>query len=73
MEATKESRASNRAARNLLIGALVLGAGGALLLGWNWLAAAGFASLIVGMLPCLAMCALGICASRMGTKDNHPR
>lgn len=55
--------------RTLLIGALVFGGAGALFLGWNWLVAAGVASLVIGVLPCLAMCALGICASRMGRKD----
>lgn len=83
MEATKPTEANNAAAsccapagkagwlspRNLLIGALVLGGAGALFFGWNWLVAAGFGSLIVGVLPCLAMCALGICASRMGKKQ----
>lgn len=52
--------------RNLLIGAAVLGGGGALFFGWDWLAAVGLASVIVAVAPCLVMCALGICASRMG-------
>ena len=55
--------------RNVLIGASVLGVGGALFFGWDWLVAAGVASVIVGVLPCLAMCALGLCASRLGRKD----
>jgi len=57
--------------RNVLIGAAVLSAG-ALFLSWNWLVAAGVASIIVGVLPCLAMCAVGICAGRMGRKDSGP-
>ena len=28
---------------------------------WSWLVAAGVAPLIVGVLPCVAMCALGLC------------
>jgi len=55
--------------RNILIGAALLGGGGALLFGWNWLVAAGFASLILGVLPCLVMCALGLCMHRAGKKD----
>ena len=54
--------------RNLLIGAMVVG-GGAMFLGWDWLVAAGVASILVALAPCLAMCALGLCASRMGRKD----
>ena len=55
--------------RNVLIGALVLGGAAGLFFGWNWIVAAGFASIVLGVLPCLAMCALGVCASRMGRKD----
>lgn len=45
-------------------GKLVIGAGvvaGGLLLGWDWLVAAGLAPLVLGVLPCAAMCALGLC------------
>lgn len=55
--------------RNVLIGAIFLGGGAGLFFGWNWLVAAGLASIIVGILPCLAMCALGLCMNRMGKKD----
>ena len=55
--------------RNIVIGALVLGAAGGLFFGWNWLVAAGFASIIIGLAPCLVMCGLGLCMSRMGKKD----
>jgi len=54
--------------RNLLIGLAVVG-GGAMFLGWDWLVAAGAATFIVALAPCAAMCALGLCASRMGRKD----
>ena len=53
--------------RNLLIGVAVAGGGGALFFGWDWLVAAGLASIIIGVLPCLVMCGLGMCA--MGKKD----
>ncbi|PKA43877.1 hypothetical protein CWR43_09670 [Rhizobium sullae] len=32
---------------------------------WNWLVAAGVAPLILSALPCVAMCALGLCMNRM--------
>lgn len=43
----------------LVGGALTLALG--LGLGWNWLAAAGIAPLLLALLPCVAMCALGLC------------
>ena len=45
-------------------GKLILGAGviaGGLFLGWDWLVVAGLAPIVLGVLPCLAMCALGLC------------
>jgi hypothetical protein len=36
---------------------------------WSWLVAAGVAPLIVGILPCAAMCALGLCMMRMGDRS----
>lgn len=38
---------------------------GSLAFNWSWLAAAGIAPLILSVLPCVAMCALGLCMSRM--------
>lgn len=35
-----------------------------LALNWSWLVAAGIAPILVGVLPCLAMCALGLCMNR---------
>ena len=29
--------------------------------GWSWLVAAGLSSIILSLLPCVAMCALGLC------------
>ena len=40
-------------------GAVLLG--GALYAGWDWLVAAGLATVIVSVGPCLVMCALGLC------------
>ncbi|MGH8635485.1 MAG: hypothetical protein ACRET7_15310 [Burkholderiales bacterium] len=56
--------------RNLLIGVALAGGAGALVLGWDWLVAAGLASIIVAVAPCLVMCALGLCMSRQ--KKNDP-
>ena len=32
---------------------------------WSWLVAAGIAPVLLSVLPCVAMCALGLCMSRM--------
>lgn len=50
--------------RSLLLLAAVALAGG-LAFNWSWLAAAGIAPLILSVLPCVAMCALGLCMNRM--------
>lgn len=55
--------------RNLLIGAALAGGTGALVLGWDWLVAAGLASIILAVAPCLVMCALGLCMQRKGKSD----
>ena len=55
--------------RTLLIGVALAGGAGALVLGWDWLAAAGVASIIVALAPCLVMCALGLCVNRMSKSD----
>ena len=41
--------------------ALTLGVG----LNWGWLAAAGITPILIGLLPCAAMCALGLCMPRL--------
>ena len=50
--------------RWLLLAILITGA--AVALGWRWLAAAGVLPFLFSALPCLAMCALGLCTSRTG-------
>ena len=47
--------------RNLLISLALAGGTGALILGWDWVVAAGLASIILALVPCLVMCALGLC------------
>jgi len=42
-----------------------------LVFGWDWLVAAGIAPIIISVLPCVAMCVLGLCAMRGGAKSCH--
>jgi hypothetical protein len=55
---------------------LILIAGVAIVAGlgfnWSWLVAAGLAPLILGVLPCAAMCALGLCMMGMSGKKAVP-
>ena len=53
-------------ARPWLIGGALIVLSLALYAGWDWLAAAGIASVLVAAAPCLVMCALGLCAARAG-------
>jgi len=48
----------------LILAGLAITAG--LALNWSWLTAAGIAPILISVLPCLAMCALGLCMN-MGT------
>ncbi len=80
---TSSNAASNSLTRDLLSAAryyagsriwLVAIASTALGLGaffnWGWLVAAGIAPLLIGVVPCAAMCALGLCMS--GMKGRQP-
>ena len=53
---------------NFKIGLVLIGltvvAGAAL--NWNWLVAAGLLPIIVGLLPCAAMCGLHLCSGNQG-------
>jgi hypothetical protein len=49
--------------RALILAAVVLTVGG-LVLGWNWLVAVGVAPILIAALPCIAMCAIGLCAMK---------
>jgi len=44
-----------------------LGAGA--FLNWGWLVAAGIAPLLLALAPCAAMCALGLCMNKAGSKS----
>lgn len=37
---------------------------------WSWLVAIGVAPLLISAAPCLAMCALGLCMHRMGSRTS---
>jgi hypothetical protein len=50
----------------VMLVAVAIGAG--LFFGWDSLAALGLTGVIVSVLPCLLMCAAGVCASRLGKK-----
>ncbi len=50
--------------RTLFVLAAVLIVGG-IALNWGWLVAAGLAPILLALLPCAAMCALGLCMHKM--------
>ncbi|MGH6932594.1 MAG: hypothetical protein ACREEE_09195 [Dongiaceae bacterium] len=52
----------------VVAGALVAGA---LILGWNWLAAAAVPALLLSVLPCVVMCVLGLCMAGRRDKTRH--
>jgi hypothetical protein len=59
--------------RGLLVLAGVVVVAGAAALNWSWLAAVGVAPLLLAVLPCAAMCALGLCVGRMGGGSCSPQ
>lgn len=57
-------------------GLLILAAGApgvGLATQWHWLVAAGIAPLLVSALPCVAMCALGLCMGKMAGGTPGPQ
>ena len=44
-----------------IVAMAALAIGGGFYLGWGYVVAAGLAPLILGVAPCAAMCALGLC------------
>lgn len=54
--------------KSLIALAVVIAITGAAL-NWSWLVAAGFVPLLLGALPCLAMCALGLCMNKMAGRS----
>lgn len=59
--------------RTAVVLSLAAAIGLGLFLGWSYVVAAGLASLVLGVLPCAAMCALGLCASAGGKKCSHDK
>src|SRR3546814_21114354 len=51
----------------LILAGMALLAG--LALNWSWLVAAGIAPILISVLPCVAMCALGLCMNRATGKS----
>lgn len=51
----------------IVLTVVTLGAG--TFLNWGWLVAAGIAPLIFALAPCAAMCALGLCMNKAGSKS----
>lgn len=58
-----------RSRRGLIVlGAIALVLGAAL--NWSWLVAAGIAPILIALLPCAAMCALGLCMNKAMNRSN---
>jgi len=53
-----------------LIALAIVATGAGLFFGWGWLVAIGLAPILVSLVPCLLMCALGICMARRGSAGN---
>lgn len=53
------------AGRKILIAVAIVGAIAGIVLNWGWLVALGIAPLILAAVPCLAMCAFGLCADKL--------
>lgn len=55
--------------RRVLIALAVAAVAGGAALNWGWLVAIGVAPIILALLPCAAMCAVGLCAMRSGNRS----
>ncbi len=54
--------------RGLIVLAIGIAAAG-MAMNWGWLAAVGIAPILLVVLPCAAMCALGLCMNKAGGKS----
>ena len=59
--------------RRSLIAAAVAVAVAGIAFNWTWLVAAGIAPLLISVLPCVGMCALGLCMNRMTGGASGPQ
>jgi len=55
--------------RTVVIALATVAVAAGLFFGWGWVAAAGLSSIVLGVLPCVAMCAAGLCMNRFGQKN----
>jgi hypothetical protein len=55
----------------LILAALVAITGFAL--NWSWLVAIGVAPILIAVLPCLVICGLGLCMSKMTGNSSDPK
>lgn len=68
-DSTKIRPSVGRVSQGVTVSALVAAAvGSGLYFGWDSLAALGLTTLIVSLVPCMLLCAPGICVSRMDKK-----
>lgn len=58
--------------RRVLLVLAVVAAVAGLALNWNWLVAIGLAPILLSTLPCLVMCAFGVCMMHRSGKDQAP-
>lgn len=58
--------------RTAIVGWSAAGIGLGVLSSWNWLVAAGLSSIVLGILPCMALCAAGLCAGRGSETCSQP-
>ncbi|WFP60653.1 hypothetical protein [Mesorhizobium sp. WSM4904] len=54
--------------RGLVAGGVAIAVAG-LAFNWSWLVAAGVAPVLLSILPCAAMCALGLCMNRIAGRS----
>ena len=57
--------------RGLLVLAGIAIVGG-LAFNWSWLVAAGIAPILISVLPCAAMCAIGVCCLKKSAAPSDP-
>ena len=50
--------------RWVLVAVAILALGAIVAMSWNWLVAAGLASILLSLVPCLVICGLGLCMQR---------
>ena len=58
----------NRRVLMVLAGISILGG---LTFNWNWLVAAGIAPVLISVLPCAVMCAIGVCCVKKSTGQSN--